>query len=342
MISIPPIFAAAEGASDGSDAGLIFAVAELSILTLAVIFYGHRAMTLAWKGRPVPRWRIVSFGFGLALTATPLLTPLGNLADELVLAHMVEHLMIGDIAPIFLVVGMTRSMMQPILAIKFFDKLKVLAHPAVALPLWCLNLYVWHIPALYEGATGPTFLHSLEHMTFIATGFLMWTPVFGSLPMPGWFGPGWTITYTMIARFATAALGNILMWSGTVLYPVYATAEADWGISPIADQSTAGAIMMIEGLFVTLPVLAWTFLRVARQGAEKQDLLDLAYNLRVPLSEERAQRAVASGQGEALRRRLRAQAGQADAAVGDRDAPEPSPTAGNGLAESAAEIERGP
>ena len=291
---------------------MLFAIVELTILTAAVIFYGHRAMTLSWKGRPVPRWRIASFGFGLMLTATPLLTPLGNIADELVLAHMVEHLLIGDIAPIFLVIGMTRSMMQPILAIKLFDKLKILAHPAVALPLWCINLYFWHIPALYEEATGGTVLHSLEHMSFIATGCLMWTPVFGSLPMPGWFGPGWTITYTLLARFATAALGNILMWSGTVLYPLYATGDAKWGISPIADQSTAGAIMMIEGLFVTLPVLAWTFLRVARQGTEKQELLDLAYELDVPLTEERAQRAVAAGQGEALSNRLRAQAKNSD------------------------------
>lgn len=285
-------------------------------MTVAVIFYGHRAMTLAWKGRPVPGWRIASFAFGLLLTAIPLFTPLGYIADELVLAHMVEHLLIGDIAPIFLVVGMTRSMMQPILAIKLFDKLKVLAHPAVALPVWCINLYVWHIPTLYEAATGPTLLHSLEHISFIATGCLMWTPVFGSLPMPGWFGPGWTITYTLLARFATAALGNILMWSGTVLYPIYAGAEADWGISPIADQSTAGAIMMIEGLLITLPVLAWTFLRVARQGIEKQELLDLAFELKVPLEEERAQRAVAAGQGAALARRLRVQAG----------VPEPVPT----------------
>lgn len=292
------------------DMQILMALLELALLTVAIVYYGHRAMTLSWKGRPVPRWRVGCFALGLTLTAVPLFTPLGYIADELILAHMVEHLMIGDIAPIFLVLGMSRAMMQPILAIPFFDRLKFLAHPLVALPIWCVNLYVWHIPALYEAATGPTLVHSLEHWSFVFTGCLMWTPVFGSLPMPGWFGPGWTITYTLLARFATAALGNILMWSGTVLYPVYAAGEAKWGLSPIADQSTAGAIMMIEGLFVTLPVLAWTFLRVARQGTEKQELLDLAYELGVPLTEERAQRAVASGQGQALRRRLENQVSQ--------------------------------
>src|SRR5688572_213206 len=126
------------------DMQIALAVVELTVLTAAVVLYGHRAMTLAWKGRPVPRWRIASFALGLILTAIPLFTPLGYISEELVLAHMVEHLLIGDIAPIFLVIGMTRSMMQPILAIPLFDRLKVLAHPAVALPVWCINLYVWH------------------------------------------------------------------------------------------------------------------------------------------------------------------------------------------------------
>lgn len=293
------------------DADLAFAVVELSLLTVAVVLYGQRAMTLSHKGRPVPRWRIAMFGVGLLLAAMPLLTPLGSIADELVLAHMIEHLLIGDLAPIFLVLGLTRSLLQPVLAIRVFDRLKALAHPLIALPLWCVNLYVWHLPVLYQAATGGTALHFIEHATFIAFGCLMWMPVFGPLPMPSWFGAGWAITYTLAARFATAALGNFLMWSGTVLYPAYAAGQREWGIGSIADQSTAGAIMAVEGLFVTLPVLAWTFLRVAQQGTERQELLDLAIELGVPLSEERAQRAVATGQGQALERRLHESAGEA-------------------------------
>lgn len=303
------------------DPDLAYGLVELTFLTLAVALYGHRVMTLSWKGRPVPRWRIASFAAGLAMLAVPLLTPLGSLSDELVLGHMVEHLVIGDIAPIFLVLGLTRSLIQPVLSIRIFERLKILAHPAIALPLWCINLYVWHVPFLYEGATGGTFLHVLEHGSFITFGCLMWMPVFGPLPMPAWFGPGWTITYTLIARFATAALGNFLMWSGTVLYPMYAEGQEKWGLGAIADQSTAGAIMAIEGIFVTLPVLAWTFLRVAKQGTERQELLDLAYELEVPLSEERAQRAVAAGQGAALERRLRDLAAEQAAEPGGRQSP---------------------
>ena len=67
---------------------------------------------------------------------------------------MVEHLLLGDIATLLLVLGLTGPLLQPILAIRVFDRLRILAHPLVAFPLWALNFYVWHIPALYDAAYG--------------------------------------------------------------------------------------------------------------------------------------------------------------------------------------------
>jgi hypothetical protein len=94
------------------------------------------------------------------------------------------------------------------------------------------------------------------------------------------------------------------MWSGTVLYPIYAPGERYWGISAVADQSTAGVIMMVEGTFLALGVLAWVFFEVAREGTEKQRLLDLAYDRGFALDERRARRAVAAGHGALLERRI--------------------------------------
>ena len=94
----------------------------------------------------------------------------------------------------------------------------------------------------------------------------MWMPVFGPLPKPAWFGAGWKVAYVVAVRFVGAILGNVLMWSGTVLYPVYAAGERFWGISPLADQSTAGALMMVEGTFLALGVLAWSSARRAAVG----------------------------------------------------------------------------
>jgi putative membrane protein len=281
-----------------------FVPIEVVPLTAAAILYWHRAMVLSWDDRPVPRLRQVSFGAGLVTIAIALFSPIGHISDELVIAHMAEHLLLGDIATLLLVLGLTRSLLQPILAIRVFNRLQILTHPAVALPLWAVNLFFWHVPAIYQDAFGAAPIHALEHTTFLFFGCLMWMPIFGPLPKPAWFGAGWKVAYVIAVRFVGAILGNVLMWSGTVLYPVYAAGEHYWNVSPQADQSTAGALMMVEGTFVALGVLAWVFFEVAREGIEKQRLLDLAYERGIDLDESRARRAVAAGHGALLEERL--------------------------------------
>lgn len=281
-----------------------FAPIEVFPITIAGVLYWGRARTLSWDGRPVPLWRQLCFGAGLLTISIALFSPIGHIAEELVIAHMVEHLLIGDLATLLLVLGLTRSLLQPVLAIRAFNRLQVLTHPAVAFPLWALNFYLWHVPALYDAAYGTAPVHALEHAAFLFFGCLMWMPIFGPLPKPQWFSAGWKVAYVIGVRFTGAILGNVLMWSGTVLYPIYAKGEHYWGISPMGDQSTAGAIMMVEGTFLALGVLAWIFLEVAREGAEKQRLLDLAYERGLDLDEARAQRAVAAGHGALLEERI--------------------------------------
>jgi cytochrome c oxidase assembly factor CtaG len=281
-----------------------FVPIEVIPITVSGVLYWHRVMALSWDGRRVPLWRQLCFGAGLATISVALFSPIGHISDELVLAHMGEHLLIGDVASLLLVLGLTRSLLQPILAVRAFNRLQVLTHPALAFPLWAVNLFFWHVPAIYQDAYGMAPLHALEHTTFLFFGCLMWMPIFGPLPKPQWFGAGWKVAYVIAVRFTGAILGNVLMWAGTVLYPIYAPGEHYWGISPIADQSTAGTIMMVEGTFLALGILAWVFFEVAREGTEKQDLLDLARERGVELDERRAQRAVAAGHGALLEERL--------------------------------------
>ncbi|HEU5252964.1 MAG TPA: cytochrome c oxidase assembly protein [Solirubrobacterales bacterium] len=292
--------------------GATLAPLELLPLLLAGALYARRSITLAERGRPVPLWRQLCFAAGLLTIAVALVSPIAHIAEELVIAHMVEHLLLGDVATLLLVLGLTGPLLQPVLAIRFFDRLRVLAHPLVAFPLWVLNFYFWHIPALYDAAYGGAAVHLLEHSSFIFFGCLMWMPVFGPLPKPSWFNAAWKVGYVVAVRFAGAILGNVLMWSGTVLYPKYAAGEAYWGISPVADQSTAGVVMMVEGTFLGLGLLAWVFFEVSREGIEKQRLLDLATERGVELDEARAQRAVAAGQAERLERQLIGAGGDGD------------------------------
>jgi cytochrome c oxidase assembly factor CtaG len=295
---------------------------QLLFPVAAGIAYYRRARTLSGEGRPISLSRRVSFGAGLALLFASLVSPVAHLGEELLLAHMAQHLVMADIGALLIVLGLTGPVLQPLLRIRFFDRLRVLAHPAVALPLWVANLYVWHLPALYQGALGNELVHALQHATFVAFGINMWMSLFGPLPMPSWFGNGAKLGYIVAVRLAGALLANVLIWSETVFYPDYAPGEAEWGLSALNDQSVAGSIMMIEGSILTILLFGWLFLKAAREGEERQRLLELAEARGLELSEARAARAVGAGRGEELRRRLeeaapgRDRAGRDPAAAG--------------------------
>ena len=282
-----------------------FAPIELIPILVPALLYWRRATNLAKRGRPVSPWRQASFAAGL-LTIALALVGFGEISDELLWGHMVEHLLIGDLAAIFLVLGLTGPILQPILAIRPLDKLRALAHPAVALPLWALDLYVWHIPALYEATLTNPALHALEHGMFIFFGCVMWMPVLGPLPTPSWFNAGWKVVYVIAVRFVSTVLGNVFIWAGAVIYPAYEAGDAAHGISPLTDQGIAGSIMMGEGMIVSLVVLSWFFLKWAADTTERQRLLDLAEAQGVQLDEARAARAVEAGQAKRLEERLRA------------------------------------
>jgi len=100
-----------------------FVPLEVVPLTAAGVLYWHRAMVLSWAGRPLPAWRQVCFGAGLATIAAALFGPLGHISEELVIAHMAEHLLIADVASLFLVLGLTRSLLQPVLSVRAFNQI---------------------------------------------------------------------------------------------------------------------------------------------------------------------------------------------------------------------------
>ena len=268
---------------------------QLLPLALVAFAYARRARTLRRRGAPVPRGRRWSFGVGLALAFLALASPVHELGEErLFSAHMLQHVLLGDLAALALVAGLTGPLLRPVLAVRPIERLRVLAHPLVALPLWAVNLYVWHVPALYEAALRWDAVHALEHVLFFTCGALMWAPVVEVLPGAMWFGTGAKLGYIVVVRMLETVLGNVFFWMGSVAYETYERSERLWGISPLADQGIAGGIMMIEGSVVTLGALAWLFLRLAGEGELRQELLERGVDPRA------VRRAVRYGRGREL------------------------------------------
>jgi cytochrome c oxidase assembly factor CtaG len=266
--------------------------------------YRRRLGTLARRGTGVARWRTWCFGCGVLLTTLVQLPPLDGLADDVLAAHMVQHIVIGDLCSLLVVLGLTGPVLAPVLRVRALRPLRALGHPLVALTLWAIDLYAWHMPFMYQLAIRHDLVHALEHACMLWFGTMLWVALLGPLPKPAWFG-GWArILYVLGVRLAGAVLATALIWGQSVFYPIYRASDAGRGISALTDQSIAGGIMFVEQVILTTIVLGWLFVRYLREDGERQQLVDLARERRVALSDERAARAVAAGRSDRLRQRL--------------------------------------
>src|ERR671938_1154512 len=260
---------------------------------LVAVLYARRMRTLRRRGTPVERWRPWVFGLGIGLVLVALASPIDAFGEEEFLSfHMLQHVILGDLAPLALVAGFSGPILRPVLALRPVNALRFLAHPLVALPLWTIDLYVWHVPFLYQAALHHDAIHALEHLLFFTCGGLMWAPVLEVLPAPMWFGTGMKLGYIAVVRVLETILGNVFIWSSTVFYPYYEHAHPRWGISALHDQGLAGSGMILEGSIVTIAALAWLFLRLAREGELRQQLLERGLDPRA------VQRAVRYGRAE--------------------------------------------
>jgi putative membrane protein len=237
--------------------------------------YAFRARELTSRGRAMPRARQAAFYAGVLVLVLAVTSPVDTIGEErLFWVHMTQHLMLGDLAPLLIVIGMSGPMLRPLLAVSWVRRLRGLAHPLVALPLWSVNLYVWHLASLYDAALAHPLVHAVEHLLFFVTGALMWAAVIEPLPGPAWFGNGWKAVYVLVVRTIQGILANVFLWSGEAFYGRYAPGERAEGVSPHTDQVIGGGIMLVEGAIVTLAVFAWLFLRWTREAELRQQLVD--------------------------------------------------------------------
>jgi putative membrane protein len=266
---------------------------QLLPLALLATAYAMRVRTLRRRGRPPPWWRVALFSLGIALLLVALASPVAYYGEEQSFAfHMIQHVLLGDLAPLALLGGVDGPILRPLLFI--VHPLRHVFHPVGALVTWGLILYAWHLPVLYEAALNHQVVHALEHASFFTGGILLWAPVLETVPMPEWFGTAAKLGYVAVARVVETVLGNVFVWANSAFYDFYAETPHPWGMSAVDDQRVAGSVMMIEGSLVTICALSWLFLRLAEEGELRQQLLERGLDPRT------VRRAVRYGRGKEL------------------------------------------
>lgn len=215
----------------------------------------------------------VAFAAGMLALLAALVSPLDGLGEGyLFSAHMVQHVLLGDIAPLLILLGLSRVIMRP--ATKRLTRLErrlgLLASPATGIVAWLALMYLWHIPALYGAAVEHPLVHRVEHVSFFAAGVALWWPLVQPVPMRRRLTGLQPIAYIGTAKAGLAALGIFLTWSTTAIYPYYEQTPRIWGLTPVEDQNVAGVIMMVEQSVTLALVLVALFIRMLQQSETEQ------------------------------------------------------------------------
>ncbi len=200
-------------------------------------------------GRGAGAGHALAFAGGVAALVLALASPLDGLGEDyLFSAHMLQHVLLGDIAPVLLLLSLSRVLLRPVTRrlTSVERALGPFASPVTGLVLWLALMYLWHVPALYEAAVEQPVVHLVEHASFFTAGVAVWWPLVQPLPMRRRLTGLWTVAYIACAKFGLAALGLYLTWSNNLLYDYYAGLPRIWGLDPIEDQNVGGAIMMVE------------------------------------------------------------------------------------------------
>jgi putative membrane protein len=235
----------------------------------AAALFGHAFVRLRARGRTdLASWdRAALYALGLAVALAALVSPLDRIAEhDLLSAHMLQHVLLGDLAPALLLVALRGPLLffllpAPVLgplarSVRLRAVLAAVTRPQVAFGLWALNLAVWHVPAIYDAALTRPALHDFEHACWLLAGVLVWTLLVDPAGH-GRLSTGGRLALAVALFAAGQVLTDVLVFSFTPLYPAYGGA---YGISAVRDQQLAGLAMMIEQL-LTLGTLAVLLLR---------------------------------------------------------------------------------
>jgi putative membrane protein len=235
--------------------------------------YARGVIVLRRRGYSVGRGQQACWYVGIALQAFALLGPLDPLADELVGAHMAQHLLLADIAVPFLLFGIRTPMLvfflpRPALVALARTRwlrstLRWLVRPTVSVPVYVVVLYGWHLPVLFDGALRHPLVHALQHLSFIAIGVLVWWSALEP-HRRRLHGDLWKIPYIFAVRMASMFLAMAFLFSAKPLYrDFYGDAARSHGFTPKADQQLAGGLMMSLDIVIMVAALCFFFWRAS-------------------------------------------------------------------------------
>lgn len=247
------------------------------------------------------RWsggRTAAFMIGLGSIASVTLSGLGAYDTYLVSVHMVQHMVLSMIGPIFLALGapvtlalrtLTPQPRRMLLAILHSRVAKVLTFPLVSFGLFVANPFILYFSGLYRLTLEHEWLHEFIHLHFIVVGCLFFWPLLGVDPLPNRMSYPLRALLMFLSTPFHTVLGLTVMQSAELLGgDWYPSLELTW-VDPFADQRLAGGILWAGGEFVAVAMIGALVVQWMKQSEREARRVDRALD-----REEALARAAAS------------------------------------------------
>lgn len=263
-------------------------VPVLMLVLLALYAVAVARLRLRGDRWPVSRSAFWSLGILIVLAVTA--TGIDGYGMELFSVHMVQHMVLSMLAPIFLVLGAPVTLAlralpaRPagrvsarsiLLSVLHSGPARFVAHPATVLVLFLASLYGLYFTPVFDALMSTMWGHNLMLLHFIAIGFLYFWCILGVDPTPRRASRGLrkyaapTVRILELAATAPfhAFFGVMLMMSVTLIVGFYRMPMPGWQIVPLADQAVGGGIAWSFTELPTLLVLGVLFLQWQRSDA---------------------------------------------------------------------------
>ena len=220
--------------------------------TLAALLFAHAFVRLRRRrrGDRAPWSRVALFIGGIAALVVPLLSSLDKTADAKLWAHMLQHTLIGDLAPLLLILSVRGPLaffllppriLKPLASSRTLRAtLRFLLRPVVSFVGWALAIVAWHLPPAYDAAVAHPAVHVAEHLCFIIAGTLVWAQLIDPAGHRRLSRRG-RITFAFGVVVVTQPLMSVLLFAPSAIYAAYPS---------VTNQRIAAGVMFVDQLIL--------------------------------------------------------------------------------------------
>ncbi|MFI7461783.1 cytochrome c oxidase assembly protein [Nonomuraea sp. NPDC049646] len=234
--------------------------------------YGAGVYRLMRRGDSWPWGRTAAWFIGIALLVLATQSGLARYAKVLFDVHMIEHMTLSMIVPIFLVLGgpvtLALRALKPaarrgdrgprewITTILHSRVVKVMSHPVVATAIFVGSTYALYFTPLFESAMQEHLGHIWMTLHFLLSGSLFFWVIIGVDPGPSRLPYVGRLLMLFVTMPFHAFFGIALMMTGSVIAAGwYEPLGRTWGDNLLQTQQDGGAIAWGFGEIPTLLVL---------------------------------------------------------------------------------------